>query len=124
MRTLLALVVVLGGCAGIRSEAPEPGTRPDSVYIDAVNDHFYDARIHAVYAGGQRQSLGTVPGNGGTAQLTIPWEPRALTFRIMFVVSGQTYLSLAVDVNRNERMELRIPPNIDASGFFRRIGGD
>lgn len=122
MKALIPLVIVLGGCAGLRSEAPEPGLSPDSVYIQAVNDHFYDARIHAVYAGGQRRSLGTVHGNGGEAQLTIPWEPRALTFQIMFVVSGQTYLSLAMDVNRNERLELRIPPNIESSGFFRRIG--
>lgn len=120
----LALTAALGSCAGLRSEASEPGTARDSVYVEAVNDHFYDARIHAIYAGGQRQSLGTIPGNGGEARLTIPWEPRALTFQIMFVVGGQTYRSLSVDVDRNERLELRIPPNIDSSGFFRRIGDD
>jgi hypothetical protein len=116
--------VALTACAGLRSEAPEPGTRPDSVYIEAINDHFYEARIHAIYAGGQRQTLGTVPGNGGHARLTMPWEPRALTFQIMFVVSNATYQSVSIDVNRNERIELRVPPNIDASGFFRRIGDD
>jgi hypothetical protein len=93
----------------------------DSIYIETLNDNFYEARIHAVYKGGQRRSLGTIAGNGGRARTAIPWEPRALTFEVLFIIGGAAYVSYPVDASRGETIEVRLPPNIDQSGFFRRV---
>ena len=94
---------------------------PDSIFVAASNENFYDARVHAVFAGGQRRSLGTIAGNGGRTQMALGWEPRALTFEISFVISGAAYVSYPVDVSRGQHIEVRLPPNIEQSGFFRRI---
>lgn len=112
-------------CAG-RSDRGEAGPFPaaDSVFIDAVNENFYDARVHAVYNGGQRRSLGTIAGNGGTTRTAIAWEPHSLAFEVSFIISGASYVSQPLDVSRNEIVEVRLPPNIDESGFFRRVRTD
>jgi hypothetical protein len=39
------------------------------------------------------------------------------------VISGAAYVTHPIDVTRGESLELRLPPNIDASGFFRRVVG-
>jgi hypothetical protein len=93
----------------------------DSIYIETLNDNFYEARIHAVYEGGQRRSLGTIAGNGGRSRTAIPWEPRALKFEVLFIIGGSAYVSYPVDVSSGESIEVRLPPNIDQSGFFRRV---
>ncbi|HUG41106.1 MAG TPA: hypothetical protein VMM12_11505 [Longimicrobiales bacterium] len=118
----VALALLGAACAGnqgVYDAAGEP--LPDSIYVDALNDNFYDARIHAVYTGGQRRTLGTLAGNGGHLEQALGWEPHALVFVISFIISGRTYVSHPVDVSRGERVELRLPPNIDQSGFFRRV---
>jgi hypothetical protein len=94
---------------------------PDSITVAITNDNFYDARIHAQYDGGHRYSLGTVAGNGQQAEVSIRWEPRPIIFEIMFIVSGAVYLSHPVQALPGDIIEVRLPPNIDASGFFRRV---
>jgi len=77
----LALVLCVPGCAFVRgaheNDSAGERSRPDSVIVVLLNENYYAARVHAVYAGGQRRPLGTIPGNGGHARVTIPWEPRA-----------------------------------------------
>jgi len=119
---IVALAILAGAaCAGGREMDRAAPATSDSIYIETLNENFYEARIHAVYKGGQRRSLGTIAGNGGRARIGIPWEPRALTFEVLFVISGSAYVSYPVDVSRGEAIELRLPPNIDESGFFRRV---
>lgn len=118
-------MLTAASCAGRsdRDEAAQP-VAPDSVFIDAVNEHFYDARVHAVYDGGQRRSLGTIAGNGGSTRTAIAWEPHALIFVVSFIISGASYVSQPVEVTRGENIEVRLPANIDQSGFFRRVRSD
>jgi hypothetical protein len=125
-RPALALTLTLFalGCAG---QAVEPGASPagaDSIVVEAINENYYDARIHAVYDGGQRHPLGTIAGNGGHAEVALGWEPRSLVFEISFVIGGAAYESLPLDVARGDRVEVRVPPNIESSGFFRRVSRD
>jgi hypothetical protein len=118
---VLGVLLLSTGCAGrYDSPAAEP-SQPDSIYIDALNEHFYDARVHAVFTGGQRRSLGTIVGNGGQARTAVMWEPHALVFEISFIISGAEYVSQPLNVSRGEVVELRLPANIDQSGFFRRV---
>jgi hypothetical protein len=42
-------------------------------------------------------------------------------FEISFLISGAEYVSHPLEVSRGEHVELRLPPNIDESGFFRRV---
>ena len=113
------LLVLITACAS-REQRDETAV-PESMVIEAFNDHFYDARIHAVYTGGQRRSLGTVPGNGGSTRTVLAWEPHALVFEVSFIIGGAEYVSLPVEVSPGEHVEVRLPPNIEQSGFFRRI---
>jgi hypothetical protein len=118
----LALALTAAACAGRRSgERGASQTAADSVFIDALNDNYFDARVHAVYTGGQRRSLGTVVGNGGRTRTALAWEPHALVFEVTFIISGAAYVSHPVEVMRGEELEVRLPPNIDESGFFRRV---
>jgi hypothetical protein len=121
---LIVVTLALVGSACARGTEADRAARPapvDSIYVETLNDNFYEARIHAVYKGGQRRSLGTIAGNGGRARIAIPWEPRALTFQVMFIISGKAYVSYPIDVSRGESIEVRLPPNIDESAFFRRV---
>lgn len=116
--------VIAAGCAGTRDipvAEPAQVATPDSVYVDVRNDHFYDARIHAVFGSGQRYTLGTVQGNGGQTERALAWHPRPLMFEISFIIGGQAYVSLPVDVVRGDIVEVRLPPNIEGSGFFQRV---
>lgn len=122
--TVVALILVLltPGCGVRQDQARDADAiEADSVVIVAVNEHYYDARVHAVYEGGPQVTLGTIPGNGGTVQAALPWDPRALIFEISFVISGVDYVSEPVTVTRGEHLEVRLPANIDMSGFFRRV---
>jgi hypothetical protein len=114
---MLALLCV--ACAGRqRSGAP---TQPERIFIEAINDNYYDARVHVLYTGGQRRSLGTIAGNGGRAQMALGWEPRALVFEVSFIISGAAYASYPLEVAPGQHVVLRLPPNIQESGLFRRL---
>ena len=121
-----ALLLVLVACAGSGAapgpDAPAPAARGgDSVLVEVVNDNYYDARIHLVYDGGTRHSLGTVASNGRQAAKAIPWLPRPLYVEVTLVVAGGVYRSQAIDVIRGEVLEIRVPANLETSGFFRRV---
>lgn len=117
---LLTLLVIVTACASRRDAEAAPG-EPQTIVVQTTNDNFYDARVHAVFRGGQRHSLGTIAGNGGRSETTVAWEPHALVFEISFIVGGESYLSIPRDVVRGEAVELRLPANISESGFFRRV---
>ena len=122
--TAVALAVLCVACSRLPGR-PRGGAaaaaRPDSIHVDLLNENYYEARIHAVYQGGQRRSLGTIAGNGGRVQRALAWEPRSLVFEVVFVTDGTAYASLPVDVPAGESIELRVPMNISGSGFFRRL---
>ncbi|HEX6309267.1 MAG TPA: hypothetical protein VFZ69_13820 [Longimicrobiales bacterium] len=122
LMTLALVALSSAACAGRQYDTQDTAPAlPDSIFVDAYNDHFYDARVHAIYSGGQRRTLGTIAGNGGHARVALVWEPHALVFEIDFIISGLTYVSQPIDVTRGETVEVRLPPNIDQSGFFRRL---
>lgn len=127
MVTGAAVVCVVLACArlpGAPKGSPAVRQRPDSILVEVLNENYYDARIHAVYAGGQRRSLGTIAGNGGRARTALLWEPRSLVFEVLFVTDGATYASYPVDVVPGQSLEVRVPSNIRESGFFRRVPRD
>lgn len=116
----LALAVVVAACSA-RHDDSSGTAAEERVVVATFNDHFYDARIHAVYGGGKRQTLGTIAGNGGKSEVEIGWEPSGLVFHIDFIISNEEYVTWPIDVNRGQHIELRLPPNIGASGYFRRV---
>lgn len=120
-RAAVVLALLCAACASrYDTEDAEP-REPEIIVVEAYNENFYDARVHAVFAGGQRRSLGTIAGNGGRTQTTLAWEPHALVFEISFLISGAEYVSHPLEVSRGEHVELRLPSNIEDSGFFRRV---
>lgn len=125
MITAVATALFCAACAALpgvrRGDRAAEQARPDSIHVDALNENYYAARIHAVYAGGQRRSLGTIAGNGGRTTVALAWEPRSLVFEVLFVTDGTTYVSLPVDVAPGESIDIRVPSNINESGFFRRM---
>ncbi|MGH7637097.1 MAG: hypothetical protein ACREOK_05550 [Gemmatimonadaceae bacterium] len=122
--TTVAVLCVVVACArlpGVSKGDRAVRAQADSIVVDVLNENYYDARIHAVYDGGQRRSLGTIAGNGGHAQVALSWEPRSLVFEVLFVTVGETYVTLPVDVVPEQSIDLRVPSNIGESGFFRRL---
>lgn len=107
-----------GGSRGAKGGAVP---RPDSVRVDVLNENYFAARIHAVFDGGVRRSLGTIDGNGGRARIALAWEPRPLVFELLLITDGSAYQTYPVDIAPGDSMELRIPMNITGSGFFRRV---
>lgn len=71
--TGVAVVCVVVACARLpgvpKGDRAAVQAQPDSILVDVLNENYYDARIHAVYAGGQRRSLGTIAGNGGRVRV-------------------------------------------------------
>lgn len=121
---IIALATCIGaGCGRIPGIPGGAGGRApaDSIVVDVLNENYYAARIHAIYEGGQRRSIGTIPGNGGQARVALAWEPRSLIFEVLLVTEGSTYLSDPVDVAAGQAIDLRVPSNIRGSGFFRRV---
>lgn len=119
-----AVIVVTAACIRGRAvdvqHAATPDA-PDSVFVEVINDNYYDARLYVLYAGGARYPLGTVGGNLRQARVAVPWTPRSLVVELFVVVGGGHYLSDAVTPQPGEVVEVRLPPNLDASGFFRRV---
>ncbi len=124
--SLITAGVVLCGAACHRRPAVhvQPSKQPvgDSVFVEVVNDNYYDVRVHAIYQGGARHSIGTFGGNTRHAALAIPWQPRALVIELALIVGSGVYRSDGVDVAAGDVVAVRIPPNLDVSAFFRRVG--
>jgi hypothetical protein len=117
----IAFVLLIGvACARSGNRIAGQAAR-ESILVNVLNENYYDARVHAVYVGGQRRSLGTIAGNGGRSEVVLEWEPRALAFEVLLVTEGATYLSQPVDVAAGDSIEVRVPANIAGSGFFRRV---
>ena len=110
-------------CARHREVTVAAGDRTigDSLVVEVINDNYYDARIHVVYEGGSVYSLGTIPGNQRLAVRSIPWQPRPLAVEISLVIAGGTYRSDRIDVSPGDILEIRVPPDLQRSGFFRRV---
>jgi len=104
--------------ASVQSDATGAG---DSMFVAVINENYYDARVHLVYDGGAPYSLGTVGGNQRTAVRTVPWLPRPLVVEVSLIVGGGTYRSDRIDVARGDVLEIRVPPDLQTSGFFRRV---
>lgn len=124
--SLITAGVVLGGAACQRRSAVQvqPSKEPvsDSVFVEVVNDNYYDARVHVIYQGGARHSIGTIVGNTRHDPVAIPWQPRALVIEIALIVGSGVYRSDGLDVAAGDVVAVRIPPNLDVSAFFRRVG--
>jgi hypothetical protein len=95
----------------------------DSITIDVINDHYYEARVYAVYAGGARHALGTVRSHHSEVGIDIPWRARSLAFEVHLVVGRESYLSHEILVERGDYIQLRVPQNIRSSGSFTRLPG-
>ena len=96
----------------------------EEIAVRVINDNYYSARIRAVYDGGNRYSIWTVESHSTVDDLVIPWQPRLLWFEIDLIVGPGFYLSDRVHVAPGDLVELRLPPDLEESGFFRRIGDD
>lgn len=123
-RTALVLAGLGAACAGrsaVRVEPADAPAVPDSVFVEVVNDNYYDVRVHVVYDGGARFSLGTISGNKRQDAVAIAWYPRLLMVEVAVIIGGGVYLSDRVNAAAGDVVQVRIPPNIDASGFFRRV---
>ena len=105
----------------MRVRPAEGPAAPDSVFVEIVNDNYYDARLHAIYEGGMRYPLGTVGGNRRQAAVAIPWQPRPLEVTVTLIIGGGAYVSDRIDVAPGDIVAVRVPPNIASSIFFRRI---
>lgn len=120
----IALMMLATSCAIVpgNRKSNAAAAQADSIQVFVLNENYYDARIHALFDGGGRRSMGTIPGNGGRAVVPLAWEPRALTFDVQFVTAGTRYLTYPIDLAPGDSIELRLPINISGSGAFRRIG--
>jgi len=125
VKSLIWLAVLGVACTRAKDVRLQPGTpepAPAGIVVEAINDNYYDARMYVIYEGGIRRSLGTVAGNGGQAQVAIPWQPRALVVEVTLIIGGGVYRSNRIHVSPGEVLEVRVPANIESSGFFRRVG--
>ncbi len=118
---LLVGVACAGNRGGIEVVHPESSMVRDSVTISVFNDHWYDARVYAVYGDAMRYPLGVIGNKRDAGPFTIPWQVQPLAMEIDFVIESGRYVSDEILVDPGDLVELRIPPNIAASGFFRRI---
>jgi hypothetical protein len=122
----VAWLALLGAaCARPQAARVQPSAgdvTPDSVFVEVVNDNYYDARIHLIYDGGMRHSLGTIGGNWRQAGVAIPWQPRALFVDVTLIIGGGVYRSDRIHVSPGDVLEIRVPADLESSGFFRRVG--
>lgn len=114
------VALACGGGNAVNVERDAFPTPPDSVFVRIINDTYYDARVRAVYEGGLRYPMGTIGGNRTQEEISIPWQPRSLAFEIQLIIGPGTFYSDEVDVAAGDLVELRLPPNIESSGLFRR----
>jgi hypothetical protein len=120
----VALVVLGAACGlgrGARRASAETPAQPDSLFVEVINDNYYDARLHLIYEGGGRLSLGTVPGNERQPVHAVPWYPRRLTVEVRLVIGGGVYRSQPIDAAKGDILQIRVPANLETSGFFRRV---
>lgn len=120
---LVGAALVGGACGGARDVNVRHAAVPnvsDSVYVEIVNEHFNDARVHAIYEGGHRYTLGLVVGHSKAPLNGIPWQPHPLVLEISFIAAGGPYYTHDLLLEPGDVISVRIPPNIETSAFFRR----
>ncbi|UCC72310.1 MAG: hypothetical protein JSV86_18380 [Gemmatimonadota bacterium] len=120
------IAVTVAACAGTSENEiqVEPAMAPaprDSIYVRVINAHFYDARVFALYEGGERHPLGLVVGHTESQLIPILWQPRRLEFEISFIAETGLYLSDDLSLEPGDVVHLTIPPNIATSAFFHRV---
>ena len=130
VKRLAVLVTLLAGvpltaaaCGGGRDVTVQHAAVPhvgDSIYVEIVNEHFSDARVHAIYDGGHRYTLGLVIGHTKAPLNGIPWQPHPLVLEISFIAAGGPYYTHDLLLEPGDVITVRIPPNIETSAFFRR----
>lgn len=123
LATGLGVLMLLALACARRRDGAQLAARalPDSVFVEVINENYYDARVHLIYAGGARHPLGTIGGNQRQPAVAIAWQPRSFVVEVTLIIGGGVYRSDAIDVTAGDVVEIRVPPNLDASGFFRRI---
>jgi hypothetical protein len=121
MATLVVMVFALA-CARTRNAAPPSGRIGlDSVFVEVINDNYYDARVHLIYTGATLHSLGTIAGNQRLPVQAVPWDPQPIVIEIALIVGGGTYRSDRIQVAPRDVLQIRVPPNFETSTFFRRV---
>ncbi len=121
--TLLLAVGLASACGGGREIEIRRGATPqvnDSIYVEVVNDHYSDARVYAVYESGARYPLGLIVGKTKAPLMPILWQPRRFVFEISFIGAEGLFHSEDLILEAGDVIQLRIPPNIASSAFFRR----
>ena len=121
--TVLAWTLAVAACGGASEvevrHAPTPHSA-DSIYVDVVNDYFYDARVYALYEGGHRYTLGIITGHSESPTTAVLWQARPIVFEISFIGAPGLYLSDELMLEPGDAIKLTTPPNIASSAFFRR----
>jgi hypothetical protein len=121
---MMTLVVTCAiACGGSREVEIQHAAVPmvnDSVYVRVINDHYSDARVYVVYDSGARYSLGLIVGKTKAPLAPILWQPRRLAFEISFIAAEGLFYSDDLLLEAGDVIQLRIPPNIASSAFFRR----
>ncbi len=119
-----ALLLVVAACSRSSpitiARGPAPLVR-DSIIVTVINDHFYEARVHAVYNQGLRYPLGVMGMKRDNGPFTIPWHIEELAFEVDMITIPGRYVSDEILVQPGDLVELRIPPNIASSAFFTAI---
>lgn len=120
---LVGASLVAVACGGGRDVTVQHAATPnvgDSIYVEVVNEHFSDARVHAIYDGGHRYTLGLVIGHSKAPLNGIPWQPHPLVLEVSFIAAGGPYYTHDLLLEPGDVITVRIPPNIETSAFFRR----
>ncbi len=125
----MLLLIVTGACGagGGRDLQIQRGAAPlvnDSIYVAVTNDHYSDARVYVLYDGGARYSLGLIIGKTKGPLTAVLWQPRPLAFEISFIAAEGLFYSDDLLLEAGDVIQLRIPPNISSSAFFRRGSQD
>lgn len=119
----VALALAGTACAtqagGINVVRPEVPAARDSIAITVINDHWYDARVYAVYGGAMRYPLGVIGNKREVGPIVIPWQIQELSMEVDLIIAPGRYVTDEILVQPGDIVELRIPPNISSSGFFR-----
>ena len=105
---LLSLLAV-AGCArvgGVRDPL-QPRKRPEKVLLTVQNDRFEDARIYAVWHGGQEKRLGTATGKT-SSNFSFDWVADEVQIRVSFVAAADGYTVDPITVAPGDHLDLKI----------------
>jgi hypothetical protein len=104
---LLSLVAMVGCAAGRVRDPLEARKRPEKVLLTVENDRFEDARIYAVWRGGQERRLGTATGKGSQT-FSFDWVDDQIQIRVSFVAKADGYTVDPITVAPGDHLQLKI----------------